>query len=152
MQKFWPMRFKDPLEIYLALLVQTALEFMQLPIYFFLTVKTTEDATPTPQKSTETTQREQDRHSQPTIRTTPPRQGKRKKKSSAEKNIVTVDRTDNFPKVEDSIGAVVAGDSRRRNTVEPNEWSQSSATEAVVSQGQMELLLVVRYDWFLPFS
>ena len=121
-------------------------------LFFFFTVKTTEDLTSAPQQSAETTKREQDTHSQPTIRTAPPRQGKRKKKPSAEKTVVTVDGNDSFPKVKDSIGDVVASDSRRRNTMEQNKWSQSSATEAVVSQGQMELLLVVRYVWLLPFS
>ncbi|XP_078354068.1 uncharacterized protein LOC144638717 isoform X1 [Oculina patagonica] len=68
----------------------------------------------------------------PIIRTAPSRQAKRKMKSSVEQ------------KDQERIGAEVAKDSRQRNAVEQAEWSQSSATEALVSQGKMELLLVVR--------
>ena len=69
---------------------------------------------------------------QPMIRTSPSRQARKKKKSSVSQ------------KEQQDIGPVVAHGSKQRNTVEPAEWSQSSTTEAPVSQGQMELLLVVR--------
>lgn len=69
---------------------------------------------------------------QPIRRTSPSRQAKKKKKSSVAQQ------------EQEDIGTVASHDSKQRNTVEPAEWSQSSATEALVSQGQMELLLVVR--------
>ena len=69
---------------------------------------------------------------QPIIRTSPSRQTRKKKKSSVDQ------------KEQQDIGTVAGRNSKQRNTVEPAEWSQSSATEALVSQGQMELLLVVR--------
>ena len=69
---------------------------------------------------------------QPIIRTSPSRQARKKKKSSADQ------------KEQEDIGTVAGRNSKQRNTVEPAERSQSSATEALLSQGQMELLLVVR--------
>jgi len=71
---------------------------------------------------------------QPIITTSPSRQAKKKKKSSIAQ------------KEQEDIGTVAGQNSTQRSTVEPAEWSQSSATEAIVSQGQMELLLVVRYE------
>ncbi len=68
----------------------------------------------------------------PIIRTAPSRQAKRKVKSSVEQ------------KDQERIGGEVAKDSRQRNVVEQADWSQSSAAETLVSQGKMELLLVVR--------
>ena len=67
---------------------------------------------------------------QPIIKTAPTRQGKRKKKSSLEQ------------REQEGLVTMVTHDSKQRNTVD--EWSQSSATEALVSQGKMELVLVVR--------
>ena len=69
---------------------------------------------------------------QPIIRTSPSRQARKKKKSSVDQ------------KEEEDISTLASRNSKQRNTVEPAEWSQSSGTEALVSQGQMELLLVVR--------
>ena len=68
----------------------------------------------------------------PIIRTAPSRHAKRKTKSSSDQ------------KDQEKIDAVVTNDARQREAAEPTEWSQSSATEALVSQGKMELLLVVR--------
>jgi len=55
-----------------------------------------------------------------------------------------VDGSENLYEKQEGFGAVVASDSKQANAVEPSEWSQSSATEAMVSQGKMELVLVVR--------
>ena len=85
---------------------------------------------------TETERRIETQHpagpSHPIIRTAPSRQAKRKVKSSVEQ------------KGRERIGAEVAKDLRPRTIEDPTEWSQSSATETLVSQGKMELLLVVR--------
>ena len=69
---------------------------------------------------------------QPIIRTSPSRQARKKKKSSVDQ------------KEQEDISTLAGRNSKQRDTVEPAEWSQSSGTEALVSQGQMELLLVVR--------
>lgn len=69
---------------------------------------------------------------QPIIRTSPSRQARKKKKSSVHQ------------KEQEDIGTVAGRNTKQRNTVEAVEWSQSSATEAIVSQRQMELVLVVR--------
>lgn len=116
-------------------------------LFFFVTARTTEGAMPAPQKPAEATQRREfSTDSQPIIRTAPSRQGKRQKKSSVEKNIAALDRASNFHEDEDSVNAVVTN--KQRVAVKASEWSHSSASEAVsqavVSQGQMELLLVVR--------
>ena len=82
---------------------------------------------------------------QSTIRTSAsPHQGKRKKKPTIEGNAAPVKGEDDVHEVKDSIDEIAHSVSRQRNAVEAAECSQSSAAEAVVSQRQMELLLVVR--------
>lgn len=112
----------------------------------FLTGRTTEGATPAQQQQSAETlqQRELNTDFQPVVRTVPPRQGKRKKKPSVETKITTVDGSENLYEKQEGFGTVVASDSKQANAAEPSEWSQSSATEAMVSQGKMELVLVVR--------
>ncbi|XP_068726687.1 uncharacterized protein [Montipora capricornis] len=81
---------------------------------------------------------------QSTIRTAASHQGKRKRKPTIEGNAAPVKEEDDVHEVKDSIDEIVHSGSRQRNAVEAAECSQSSAAEAVVSQRQMELLLVVR--------
>lgn len=69
---------------------------------------------------------------QPIIRTSPSRQARKKKKSSVDQKELG------------DIGTLAGRNSKQRNAEEPAERSQSSGTEALMSQGQMELLLVVR--------
>lgn len=102
----------------------------------FSTVRTIEDTAPLIKKT-----KELETDSRPIIRTATSRQGRRKK--SPEENKVTDVMHDN----QKAIGALVAMDSKQAKEAAASDWSQhSSASEAAVSQGKMELLLVVRYD------
>ena len=89
-----------------------------------------------PERFTDAPQRAANIHSGLRTRTAPSRQGKRKKKPIIESNTET----------EDSVDMMITRDaSKKTGEVEAAGWSQSSVTEApMVSQAQMELLLVVR--------
>ena len=74
------------------------------------------------------------------IRTATSRQGRRRKKSPDENKVTDVMHDNQKP-----IGALVAMDSKQAKEAAASDWSQhSSASEAALSQGKMELLLVVR--------
>ena len=109
--------------------------FTNVQSSLFSIVRTIEDTTPSIQKT-----KELKTDSGPIIRTATSRQGRRRKKSPDE-NKVTDIMHDNHK----TIGALVAKDSKQAKEAAASDWSQhSSASEAALSQGKMELLLVVR--------
>ena len=96
-----------------------------------------EDTTSLTQKT-----KERSTDSRPIIRTATSRQGRRRKKSPDENKVTDVMHDNQKP-----IGALVAMDSKQAKEAAASDLSQhSSASETAVSQGKMELLLVVRYD------
>ena len=111
--------------------------FINLQSALLSIVRTIEDTTSLTQKT-----KERSTDSRPIIRTATSRQGRRRKKSPDENKV-----TDVMHDNQKAIGALVAMDSKQAKEAAASDWSQhSSASEAAVSQGKMELLLVVRYD------
>jgi len=111
--------------------------FTNVQSSLFSIVRTIEDTTPLIQKT-----KELKTDSRPIIRTATSRQGRRRKKSPNENKVTDVLHDNQKP-----IDALVAMDSKQVKVAAAKDWSQhSSASEAAVSQGKMELLLVVRYD------
>ena len=109
--------------------------FTNVQSSLFSIVRTIEDTTPLIQKT-----KERSTDSGPIIRTATSRQGRRRKKSPDENKV-----TDVMHDNQKAIGALVAMDSKQAKEAAASDWSQhSSASEAALSQGKMELLLVVR--------
>ena len=109
--------------------------FTNVQSSLFSIVRTIEDTTPLIQKT-----KERSTDSRPIIRTATSRHGRRRKKSPDENKV-----TDVMHDNQKAIGALVAMDSKQAKEAAASDWSQrSSASEAAVSQGKMELLLVVR--------
>ena len=102
---------------------------------FLSIVRTIEDTTSLTQKT-----KERSTDSRSIIRTATSRQGRRRNKSPVENKVTDVMHDNHKP-----IDALVAMDSKQAKEAAASDWSQhSSAFEAAVSQGKMELLLVVR--------
>ena len=111
--------------------------FINLQSALLSIVRTIEDTTSLTQKT-----KKRSTDSRPIIRTATSRQGRRRKKSLDENKV-----TDVMHDNQKAIGALVAMDSKQAKEAAASDWSQhSSASEAALSQGKMELLLVVRYD------
>ena len=109
--------------------------FINLQSALLSIVRTIEDTTSLTQKT-----KERSTDSRPIIRTATSRQGRRRKKSPDENKVTDVMHDD-----QKAIGALVAMDSKQAKEAAASDWSQhSSASEAAVSQGKVELLLVVR--------
>ena len=109
--------------------------FINLQSALLSIVRTIEDTTSLTHKT-----KERSTDSRPIIRTATSRQGRRRKKSPDENKVTDVMHDNQKP-----IGALVAMDSKQAKEAAASDWSQhSSASEAAVSQGKMELLLVVR--------
>ena len=109
--------------------------FINLQSALLSIVRTIEDTTSLTQKT-----KERSTDSRSIIRTATSRHGRRRKKSPDENKVTDVMHDNQKP-----IDALVAMDSKQAKEAAASDWSQhSSASEAAVSQGKMELLLVVR--------
>ena len=109
--------------------------FINLQSALLSIVRTIEDTTSLTQKT-----KERSTDSRSIIRTATSRQGRRRNKSPVENKVTDVMHDNHKP-----IDALVAMDSKQAKEAAASDWSQhSSASEAAVSQGKMELLLVVR--------